>query len=262
MKTCTTCSRQFPDEYEFCLTDGTNLFKNIEQVVPLSAVTQTWKFCGKCAEPVSAEYLFCKKCGTPRGDHKPAETFATKPVEIVEAPAFTEVTEQNKDKILIGAAAFVVVLIVGIIWLAASSSSSNVTTNNTNQNANQTNNAVLSNAKKYTNYGNNNYKPANSNYVRQTNSTTNKRTGRLTTDSNIRDESNKDSMSLGIHFKGATVEILDETSYSRDDGEYVTWYRVKVMEYGCSVDPNLGCGKNSDSDSDEGWINGKNILLD
>ncbi len=85
--------------------------------------------------------------------------------------------------------------------------------------------------------------------------------GRLATDSNIRSEANKDAASLGIHFKNAKIKILDEKSYLRD-GENVTWYRIQVTEYGCSVDANLGCGKNSPSDSDEGWVNAKNILLD
>lgn len=253
MKTCTTCSRQFPDEFEFCLTDGTNLFKNIEQVVPLSAVTQTWKFCGKCAEPVSAEYLFCKKCGTPRGD--------SKPVELPVTESYIASTFGEKEKIVIGSILGIVIFGGAIFWLSASSNSSSQTNNYANVNKSNTNanNKIRVNPQ-FTLPGN----TSNTNYSTPNNygSTTNKKTGRLTTDSNIRDESNKDAISLGIHFKGAKVEVLDETSYYRDDGEYVIWYRVKVMEYGCSVDQNLGCGKNSNYDSDEGWINAKNILLD
>ncbi len=92
-------------------------------------------------------------------------------------------------------------------------------------------------------------------------SATSERTGRLTTDSNLRSEANKNSMSVGIHFKGAKITILDETSYMRDGGES-NWYKVRVSEFGCSVDTNLGCGKNSSNDSDEGWVNAKNVLLD
>jgi hypothetical protein len=90
---------------------------------------------------------------------------------------------------------------------------------------------------------------------------TSKRTGRLSTDSNIRSEPNKDALSLGIHFKGAKISVLDHTTYMREDGE-TTWYKVRITEYGCSVNTNLGCGKNSPNDTDEGWINSKNILLD
>ncbi len=88
------------------------------------------------------------------------------------------------------------------------------------------------------------------------------RIGRLTTDSNLRSDANKDSMSNGIHFKGAKLQILDETSFTQQSGELSTWYRVRITEYGCSVDTNLGCGKNSSNDLDEGWVNAKNVLLD
>ena len=86
------------------------------------------------------------------------------------------------------------------------------------------------------------------------------RTGRLTTDSNIRNEPNKDAVSLGIHFKDAKVRILDETSYETN-GMISTWYKIRVTEYGCSKDTSLGCGKNSPNDADEGWVNAKVVLL-
>lgn len=86
------------------------------------------------------------------------------------------------------------------------------------------------------------------------------RAGRLTTDSNVRSEPNKDAASLGIHFRNAKVEILEETSFMKDEGES-TWYKIRVTEYGCSVDTNLGCGKNNSNDSDEGWVNAKNVLV-
>ncbi len=91
-------------------------------------------------------------------------------------------------------------------------------------------------------------------------SSSSERTGRLTTDCNIRSEANKDSASLGVHFKNAKVKILDETSYERD-GMVSTWYRIRVTGYGCSKDTSLGCGKNSSSDADEGWVNAKVVLL-
>jgi uncharacterized membrane protein len=86
------------------------------------------------------------------------------------------------------------------------------------------------------------------------------RKGYLVTDSNVRDAPNKDAYSLGIHFKDAKVEILDETSYETD-GKVSTWYKIRVTEYGCSKDTNLGCGKNTSNDVDEGWVNSKNILV-
>lgn len=104
--------------------------------------------------------------------------------------------------------------------------------------------------------------PSNSAPVSNTAPTASQRSGRLTTDSNIRSEPNKDAASLGIHFKAAKIRILEETSYQTDTGETSTWYKIRIVEYGCSVNTNLGCGKNSPNDADEGWINSKNVLLD
>lgn len=84
--------------------------------------------------------------------------------------------------------------------------------------------------------------------------------GQLITDSHLRDAPNKDAYSLGIHFKDAKVEILDETSYERE-GSVSTWYKVRVTDYGCSKDPSLGCGKNTPNDADEGWMNAKSVLI-
>lgn len=108
----------------------------------------------------------------------------------------------------------------------------------------------------------NNVPPTNSMAPASNSAASSKRTGRLTTDSNIRSESNKNASSLGIHFKGAKLQILEETSYTLDSGEVSTWFRVRITEYGCSVDTNLGCGKNNPNDADEGWVNAKNVLID
>lgn len=87
------------------------------------------------------------------------------------------------------------------------------------------------------------------------------KTGHLVNDSNLRSEPNKDSASVGIHFKNAKIKVLDETSYERE-GTVSTWYKIRVVDYGCSRDANLGCGKNSPGDADEGWINAKVVMLD
>ncbi|MGI8556404.1 MAG: SH3 domain-containing protein, partial [Pyrinomonadaceae bacterium] len=82
----------------------------------------------------------------------------------------------------------------------------------------------------------------------------------LVTDSNLRGEPNKNSASVGIHFKDAKVKILAETSYEVN-GTVSIWYKVRVTDYGCSKDTSLGCGKNSPNDADEGWVNAKVVLL-
>jgi hypothetical protein len=87
------------------------------------------------------------------------------------------------------------------------------------------------------------------------------KTGHLTMDANLRSDPNKDSASMGIHFRGAQVRVIEQTSYVRDN-EVTTWYKIHVYKYGCSNNANLGCGKNAPSDVDEGWVNAKLVLLD
>lgn len=89
----------------------------------------------------------------------------------------------------------------------------------------------------------------------------NQRLGHLTTDANLRTDPNKDAASVGIHYRGAKVRVLEETSYEVN-GAVSTWYKIKVYEYGCSANANLGCGKNSQNDADEGWVNSRLVLLD
>jgi hypothetical protein len=107
---------------------------------------------------------------------------------------------------------------------------------------------------------NSNMSVANAN-LSASNSSSSEKRGHLTMDANLRIEPNKDSASVGIHFRGALVRILDQTSYLRDN-EVTTWYRIKVYKHGCSNNVNLGCGKNAPGDADEGWVNSKLVLLD
>jgi hypothetical protein len=85
------------------------------------------------------------------------------------------------------------------------------------------------------------------------------RTGHLITDANLRSAPRRDATSVGIHFRNARVQILDEVRYTRG-GEVVTWFKVKVTEYGRGSNTNLH--KNSMSDADEGWVNAKLVAPD
>lgn len=87
------------------------------------------------------------------------------------------------------------------------------------------------------------------------------REGRLTTNANLRSASNKNASSIGIHFQSAKVRISNVEFYDAADG-VSTWYKVKVTEYGCDTQGNLGCGKNAQNDADEGWVNAKVVRLD
>lgn len=86
------------------------------------------------------------------------------------------------------------------------------------------------------------------------------REGKLTTNANLRSASNKNALSIGIHFEGARVKITEVEFYDTKDG-VSTWYKVKILTYGCDSQGILGCGKNSGIDSDEGWVNANVIQI-
>lgn len=92
------------------------------------------------------------------------------------------------------------------------------------------------------------------------------RKGRLTTNQNIRSGSNKYSESLGVHYQDARIQILEETTFTNDDGSLAVWYRVRVLEDGCDRKTNMGCGNDLDGikgeAAREGWMSAKHILLD
>lgn len=83
------------------------------------------------------------------------------------------------------------------------------------------------------------------------------RTGTLGWDSALREFPQKDSVRLGVHYKGASFEVLDVAeNIPNDEGGVSRWYQIKVVRYGKSVDPsNEGLGKDPGS-GDIGWVNG------
>jgi hypothetical protein len=250
IKICPTCKKQFADEYAFCLDDGTTL----ETFAPVAvAPTQRFEFCGGCGAPMSNEYAFCKNCGAPR--ERSAEPnfvpFAPVPAPEIRRSWFDE----NKTLVAVMACAAIFLLLGGGLFFALTRDDGKIAAvNNSNVNANRAaNNSSRTPTPANTVANITPLPPANVQAGQ---------TGRLLTDLNIRDEPNKYAASKGIHFRGAKVRILDSTTYETPEGETSTWYRVKVFEYGCSADTNLGCGKNSPGDSDEGWMNGRYISVD
>jgi hypothetical protein len=69
MKMCPICQNQYPEDCVFCLKDGSVLTKSVDDVECVGAVTQSLNFCGNCAEPMSTEFAFCKRCGTPQNKY-------------------------------------------------------------------------------------------------------------------------------------------------------------------------------------------------
>lgn len=95
------------------------------------------------------------------------------------------------------------------------------------------------------------------------------RKGRLTINLNLRSAPNKVAEIRGTHYEGAKIEVLAAESYTTQD-EYVTWYKVRVLEDGCDRVGGNGCGNNWERNGSfgwleaetEGWMNSKYIVLE
>lgn len=91
------------------------------------------------------------------------------------------------------------------------------------------------------------------------------RTGQLNIDTNLRANPVAYARSLGIHYKGARVEILEETKYSIGT-EVGKWYLVRVTENGCMEKDANRCGNDLNGvqgmAATEGWMNSKSIVID
>lgn len=74
MKTCPQCNSQFPDDYAFCMDDGTSLIESeqetiVQNRIPFAGQTSSLApemifVCPSCGLANRADSKFCKKCGT------------------------------------------------------------------------------------------------------------------------------------------------------------------------------------------------------
>jgi Double zinc ribbon len=82
--------------------------------------------------------------------------------------------------------------------------------------------------------------------------------GTLSVDTNLRKHANKDAELLGTHYAQAKVEILDVDSTGSQ-----TWFKIKVLSYGKSLNPEQygKTGKDMNSE-DVGWVNSFPLTYD
>jgi hypothetical protein len=300
MKVCPQCNTEYPDDYVFCLTDGNTLtdesgeqetlFRN-KIVFPekTSALSPDLLVeCVACGLANRANSKFCKKCGSSlaavdvsQGPIPPAPNqafgFGLMPenqrfqnpqktydeTRAFQSPVFAPPTtsgqrpaannNQKQTKILIAAVVAGVILVVGAVIYSSQPDSkkagSNSVSSNLNKPGTSTPTAGRNNAATVTN--------SSSSVVG--------RKGHLTTNQRIRSDSNRYAEILGVHYQAAKVEILDEKTYSTEDGS-ATWYRVRVLENGCDRGGAMGCGNDLNGMSGqaamEGWMNAKYLSLD
>jgi len=230
--------------------------------------------CPNCSTPIPPDCGFCGECGQavkiaefvppppPPPPARFAADFAEAPNLIFDPLQTSKMSPTSSSGVAhpIALAAGAVILIVIVIGLVAKSSGSSAKKGDTSNSSGAVTNRSVSNH--------------NATVTSNTSTTPEAdvrigRTGTLTTDSHIRSASNKGAQDLGIHYNGAKIKVLEVDSYSTND-DYSTWFRVKVLENGCSMDGSNGCGNNNPEASDgygwmqasqEGWINAKNIYL-
>jgi len=304
MKVCPQCNTEYHDDYVFCLTDGNTLtdesgeqetlFRNkIVFSEKTSALSPDMLVeCTACGLANRANSKFCKKCGGPLSPMKASTKASTQPIppatnqafgfglmaenqsfhnpqktydetRAFQSPVFAPPStsgqrpavnnNQKQTNILIAAVVAGVILVVGAVIYSSQSDSKKAGSN-----------AVISNANKP---GTSTPTVARNTATTVTNSSSSVvgRKGHLTTNQRIRSDSNRYAEILGVHYQAARVEILEEKTYSTEDGS-ATWFRVRVFENGCDREGAMGCGNDlngiSGQASLEGWMNAKYISLD
>ncbi len=306
MKICPQCNVAYQDDYVFCLSDGNSLLdesgeqetRMVNRIVfpeRTSALSPDMLVaCVSCGLANRARSKFCKKCGVALSNHAQMDPDARRvnnqtfrfdifqgathssdqtvfPNEIEPTIAFqrgqfvppqsnaenADVNQRRRQMLI----AFVAILIVLVIIIAAflfnsGTENSRTATNSKNSNSTSKSNSLV-NSRNFDSNRDSNVPPSEVG-----------RTGRLTINTNIRAASNKDAEIRGTHYQGARVEVLDVDSYSTNRG-VTTWYRVRVLENGCDVITNHGCGNNWERNRSfgwmeadtEGWMNAKHINL-
>lgn len=270
MKSCPQCSAAYPDEYKFCLIDGTTLkepdaeqetvVKNrIEFSIPSPAGFSL--NCTVCGVENSSDSRFCKNCGAPL--HEPVSGSLPPPNPASGEDRGTGTTADGGRRSLLP---IIAVVLLGSFIIAAAiiySSQAGPVNPESGNNANKSpkTSATPTPTSTPTPPPPKSAMPANT----ATPANITGKTGRLSTNQRIRAASNMYAEILGVHYQGAQVEVLEETSYDTEDGPS-TWYRVRVVRNGCDREGVMGCGNDFNGKQGkaamEGWMNARHITLD
>lgn len=284
---CPNCGHWGRAERTLCGKCGRQINVRGEGVAPGTTAPRTQllgSICPNCGAGNEADSVFCVNCGQALKIVSQTKTEAVSrpifapPILINQPNAFSaEQTfappDYQPQKSAFNSKILLFVLFGGLVFLVfgllAYSSRRKTETNSNNAN--------------YTNYGKSTYNStransSNSNYsamnTNRTNTTSGSsligRKGRLTTNLNLRIAPDRYAETRGTHYENARLEILDSASFYADDGEYVTWYKVKILQNGCDRVGTNGCGNNWERNGykgygeaeTEGWMNSKYIVLE
>lgn len=278
MKFCPQCNAEYPNDYRFCLIDGVTLSERDAEQETLVKNRMVFSIpspaglslnCRACGIENSADSRFCKNCGAPL--QEPAAGSAPPVGGVVsqhpsggqgESPG-TAADAGRRSLLPIIAVVLLGSLIIAAAILYSSRSGPVNQESGSNVNKSPKNSATPTPASTPTQTP----RPVNAATPANTGTPADVmgQTGRLTTNQRIRASSNMYAEIIGVHYQGAQIEVLEETSYDTEDGPS-TWYRVRVIKNGCDREGKMGCGNDLDGKPGKaamvGWMNARHITLD
>lgn len=270
MKFCPQCNAEYPNDYRFCLIDGETLGeRDAEQetlvknrlVFSIPSPAGLSLNCRTCGVANSSDSRFCKNCGAPLQEAAAGGT----PPGVPSPGGHGDSTGTTADPvrrtlpvILAGLLLGSLIIAAAIIYSSQPGPGDQSGGNNLNKLPKNTATATPTPTPTPTKTAT----PANTNTPA---AEILGKTGRLSTNQNIRSDSNRYAESLGVHYQDAQVEVLEETSYNTEDGPS-TWYRVRVIRNGCDREGKMGCGNDLEGRRGQaamqGWMNARHITLD
>ncbi len=252
-----------------CGKCGVQLNASAEGVSPGTTTARTQllgSICPNCGTGNQAGSYFCNSCGQALkvAQTAPAETAAKTvnlppPIPITPTNTATfgaqtippndsqpkpSFVEQNKPLLAIMGSLLVFVFIIGIITFSTNKSSSNTNVKSPSPSPSSTKSTASKTSTPMNRTEDNT----------ATSSPLIGRKGTLKTNAFIRSTPGKDGEMRGTHYQGAKLEILEVSSFYNDKGEYVTWFRVNILENGYDQKNGNGRGNNWERDGTFGWL--------
>jgi hypothetical protein len=274
---CTKCGHWGFAGRIHCGKCGTQLKSLTDGVSPGSASPRTQllgSICPNCGTGNQAESYFCNSCGQalkvsnaappvnlppPVPTTQPTVPLGAQTIPPTDFQAKSAPAGQNKPILAVVIGGLVLIFILGLIAFNAKKTGSDTVTNSSPAPTRSPTGTTVSRTST----------PTATNTNTSSSSAIVGRRGRLMSNLNIRSAPNKVAEIRGTHYEGAKVEVLATESYTTQD-EYVTWYKVRVLEDGCDRVGGNGCGNNWERNGSfgwleaetEGWMNSKYITLE
>jgi predicted amidophosphoribosyltransferase len=220
--------------------------------------------CPNCSTPVPPDSDFCGECGQavkkaippPPPPPPPKITGEPSIINLPDSSPTNSASNTAVRNVAIGVGGFFLfIIILAVVSNTSKSSSSSAYNSNTNSAIVVNNNSRMSNSRSVNTLSPT--KTAVSSTPNKSNSDSRiGKTGTLNIDSNLRETAGKDSNWVGTHYRGARIKILDVEIVTNANGSTTDWFKIEVISYGNSMDPNKYGDSGKDAGSEDvGWVN-------